>query len=1391
LAHEDIKKISTQAIVEITGSGTEIIELRELRTPSETFDSESAQVSIARAIYSLSGNSTIERNGNVVLALAQGEYDFDFAHSHGSISEDSNFDIHVNLDEETDYVILHLDKEYGYEIKEPNLIIERTIYEYLSASDDYDLIFNHVNILNRELDDDFDVLEEIEAELVIGTLVIDDDVTVTGNPEHELVLGELELDDKVIGLGEPEFDLVIGTLEIDDDVVLEDELETIGSDLELFDDVTFEDEPEFELDIGTHELELDDVAVAEGEPELDHYIGTHELELDDDFELFEEVEIQADGVFRFLDLEDLFYVHESLVFPAELPLVIDDYAVASEDITKIRGLTLELLDDVDKIDDDQDDIIDDGQHNITVIINETVPTEDEFTRFNAYVYELESEVNPDEYIRFPITITQEVDSDTVAFDIISKEPVPNMSDTYDEFIDLGRAFDITSVSTADSLTGDEFYRQNDYNPILDDVAETGELVRFPLNILHNLVSEFDSEDLISKEPVPTLLDDVDKIDDDQDDIIDDGQHNITVIINETVPTGEERVYDISFHSLETLLDPDEFIRFPQVFKLNPEDTFDTEDLISKEPVPNLADTYDEFIDLGRTFDITASPNTIVETNDEEFTYVQDMVRYLDDVEPGIDDYIRFPTVYVVDETEDMFFDDNEFKDIEPVPSDDVTTVELSPVFGIVFEPNSIIETNDEDFFRQVDFFRDTEEFLKKGDGVYFEEDYVEASGYYTSEDAFDDTVIQAITYNVWFDDEYEPEDIISNEPVQNASESILVGDNRELIPTQGLNEEFDIDDSDFVYFMDVPVVHELDDSSETEDWILFPIFYVHEINDDAITSEEYSNEPIKGFLDDVDEIDDDQDDIIDDGQHNLTVIFNETVPSGDELEPITSYVREPEDITNTDDDIKFPIFYVSEFDEDTNADEEINKDVTGQSTDDVTGEELEFDILPNKEPIEIVSPEEEQVFNFQQETTEFLKKGDGAYFDGDYVEEGYVDDNTFVENFIFGYTRGLSDATDTPTQGFEYTLSRFESGSHTLIIDDTPDLNYAETIVPLRFTLITDTVDTDDTFESIHTAFYGFDEYPEVTDTITFIRNLNLDDDITADDEHNQSITQELIEIVQETEEHEIEFSGALDDEFESKDQITPFSILSQELEDEYTVTDEQEPTLSRNLEDITETEDALELNISKGNNDVTGIDDEFERNTESNRTINEDIETEDQTSLLFLMIEESIVTIDQYDLFIWEENGLGITNESEVEDEIELVLDKGIDEGTEAEDLGTNSGIEYSLDEVVGGEDEIENVTNTFREFNEDVDTEEGIDIESGTGIEDSISTTEELIFALNKDVRDAIEHIEDEIWNGSYFIDDWVGAEEDVPGYAAIIEYLIDDYVGAVEEFDEPVLG
>lgn len=130
-----LKNTRRQAVVLAAGTGTFHCNLTSLlstvRANSavngetlQTFDEPNAICSITDVSFTVSGTTSVVRNGTTYLVLTDGQADFGFARESGYVinpntSQDSNADIQINFGGNTGTVILTLSKGPGF--NEPDL----------------------------------------------------------------------------------------------------------------------------------------------------------------------------------------------------------------------------------------------------------------------------------------------------------------------------------------------------------------------------------------------------------------------------------------------------------------------------------------------------------------------------------------------------------------------------------------------------------------------------------------------------------------------------------------------------------------------------------------------------------------------------------------------------------------------------------------------------------------------------------------------------------------------------------------------------------------------------------------------------------------------------------------------------------------------------------------------------------------------------------------------------------------------------------------------------------------------------------------------------------------------------------------------------------------------
>lgn len=110
-----LKKTPQHAVVSILGTGSGTVSLNDLATSYEIVDRPNVKVNINTAMFSVTGTTTISRNGTNVLVLTDGQETFKFSAEVGfSIDTENNANIVVNKGAADGTVILGLSKVAGY-----------------------------------------------------------------------------------------------------------------------------------------------------------------------------------------------------------------------------------------------------------------------------------------------------------------------------------------------------------------------------------------------------------------------------------------------------------------------------------------------------------------------------------------------------------------------------------------------------------------------------------------------------------------------------------------------------------------------------------------------------------------------------------------------------------------------------------------------------------------------------------------------------------------------------------------------------------------------------------------------------------------------------------------------------------------------------------------------------------------------------------------------------------------------------------------------------------------------------------------------------------------------------------------------------------------------------
>jgi hypothetical protein len=93
-----LKTVPQQAVVRVLGPGSVTINLADLKTAQQTFDSPNAKVNLNSIAFSVSGTVVIQRNGANVFKLTDGQETFQFAQMGGYVIDDnSNANVVVNF----------------------------------------------------------------------------------------------------------------------------------------------------------------------------------------------------------------------------------------------------------------------------------------------------------------------------------------------------------------------------------------------------------------------------------------------------------------------------------------------------------------------------------------------------------------------------------------------------------------------------------------------------------------------------------------------------------------------------------------------------------------------------------------------------------------------------------------------------------------------------------------------------------------------------------------------------------------------------------------------------------------------------------------------------------------------------------------------------------------------------------------------------------------------------------------------------------------------------------------------------------------------------------------------------------------------------------------------
>lgn len=115
-----LKKTQQHAVVAVLGTGSDTISLADLAAPYEVVDRPNVKVNINTVMFSVTGTTTIARNGSNVLVLTDGQETFKFSAEVGfTIDTQNNANIVVNKGTADGTVILGLSKVAGYS---PNVL---------------------------------------------------------------------------------------------------------------------------------------------------------------------------------------------------------------------------------------------------------------------------------------------------------------------------------------------------------------------------------------------------------------------------------------------------------------------------------------------------------------------------------------------------------------------------------------------------------------------------------------------------------------------------------------------------------------------------------------------------------------------------------------------------------------------------------------------------------------------------------------------------------------------------------------------------------------------------------------------------------------------------------------------------------------------------------------------------------------------------------------------------------------------------------------------------------------------------------------------------------------------------------------------------------------------
>ena len=707
-----INKTHTQAVATVVGSGDSDVVLRSLRRDDENFFSSNANVAISRIIYDVSTGIDIVRGGEIILQLASGAYDIDFAAMGSALSARGNYDIHISgPSSNLDYVTILLNKESGYgpiDI-EPNLnpnifdlvIGDDSVYtvtefgrepeDNLESSDDYlvSLVRQNANFYLYNITDRVKNIDDLLEYQINDHHQIDESVFVLDNPEISIIRNIDETLKKYDGTYFLEEYVNNGELYTSDDLFSEYIAQVYVLGIELDDGVSFDDtrvlsqgfneyldapviisdDASYKHGMGLNPRFDDLVRGRDDTPELVHkpYTGIHlAVNVQDDMEYHpefvrtpvdpvntkEEMDFLFAGV-RTLFLQDILNPYDFMRVPQVLSGNIDTDAFIVDQISNIPVVS--FADATDGAD------IVDSIHPVPVItIIENIPVLDEYQdEWNA-VLATEDELTPDDYIRFPthrdLIIDDQIDKGEWS-DLPAMELTSGIVDAPVGVDDLGTVFGIVPNITDNAVF------EEDHNRIIgqntEEVQGTDDFIRFPIVVdlpLEDQIDDVDLVDSLNNNPVPNLSSDY---------------------------TTSEETTNIQGRGIN--------------------DSVATEEDIYRQ------------IDFAR--DIYEVPkNSEGAYFDQDYTSLEE--RYVD--EDLWDD--RVAKEYPFEVVEDQFTTSDVIsKGIVPnIPEDTYQGSDHGiPVLGII---------------------KDRIDVLENTEGTYFEEDYIDTMDRYTTEDIFDDSV---------------------------------------------------------------------------------------------------------------------------------------------------------------------------------------------------------------------------------------------------------------------------------------------------------------------------------------------------------------------------------------------------------------------------------------------------------------------------------------------------------------------------------------------------------------------------------------------------------------------------------------------------------------------------